>query len=216
MDTRLLRVVGAVLLVGVVVGVGVVYSLGLSNRGLAGAYTTGDTSAPMTFRGSYLDGGFYRAGDLVTFDGSAFVAINETDDVPPGDAWMLLAAAGPVGQQGAQGAQGPKGDKGDPGPSVAAWSAGYEIVQANLTLNYGTLGGTFATCPGSKRVISGGWYQAGKSSYTSYVKVMPVSAGIGGYLTGPNAGVGSSYTAVFWNTDAIPASLTVYAICVNA
>ena len=91
-----------------------------------------------TWRGAYQDRTLYQAGDVVSFNGSAWITnepIGSGDISPPDDPWQLLAAAGQNGANGtngqngtdglngtngAQGAQGPQGATGPQGPQGPA------------------------------------------------------------------------------------------------
>jgi hypothetical protein len=64
--------------------------------------------------------GVYKRGDVVTYDGSLWVAKSETE-VRPGsdpDAWRLAVRKGRDGKDGTGGKRGDKGDKGEPGKDL--------------------------------------------------------------------------------------------------
>src|SRR5579859_1969542 len=74
------------------------------------------------FRNAFNNSPSYAVNDVVSYNGSSYVALAATN---PGDPspdvnpdWSLIA------QQGAAGSQGPKGDKGDTGPQGAQGTAG--------------------------------------------------------------------------------------------
>jgi len=177
----------------------------------------GGGGATMNFRGDYDSGVGYLTGDVVTFKGSAYVAGDETKNSPPDDPWALLSEAGGVGPAGAQGqagspgAQGPKGDKGDAGPAGTTFGTSWQMVEVSLFVpTGGTMAGATATCPNTKAIVTGGWYQAGGSTGLTVVESLVRSAG------GPNnSPLGGTYRARFNNTTATPTSVQVYAICVT-
>ena len=79
-------------------------------RGLQGA--EGDPG--LVWRGAWDASRLYHPDDLVTWQGSAYVAVADNDGGDPTDDttdWKLLAAQGSPGRLGPVG---PKGDKGDP------------------------------------------------------------------------------------------------------
>lgn len=68
------------------------------------------------YRGVYKAGEKYQKGDVVTFGGSAFVAVRETGAKPEtDDSWKLAVKRGRDGRDGEKGATGPKGDRGPAG-----------------------------------------------------------------------------------------------------
>lgn len=73
----------------------------------------------MLYRGVFEAGREYRAGDVVTWAGSLFIAKSTTTDKPEQTkAWQLAAKRGRDGRDGKdgdRGDRGPQGDKGDPG-----------------------------------------------------------------------------------------------------
>jgi hypothetical protein len=75
--------------------------------------------AGLTFRGAWDASATYSVDDVVTFAGSAYVAMIDAPSLPPtADAasWALLAGKGAKGDTGAAGAQGAPGDQGPQGP----------------------------------------------------------------------------------------------------
>jgi hypothetical protein len=109
-------------------------------QGTAG--TNGTNGAGFTFRNAFSSSATYATNDVVTFNGSTYVAIvangpsNSNPDVNP--AWTLMAqqgatgAAGPAGSAGATGPQGPQGSIGTAGaigPQGPAGSAGTNGAQ---------------------------------------------------------------------------------------
>jgi hypothetical protein len=83
----------------------------------------GPSGLGFTFRGEWDGATQYRENDVVTEDGSAYVARNDNVGVDPtlvgqvlGADWALMAAKGDVGPTGPQGEQGPQGLIGPVGP----------------------------------------------------------------------------------------------------
>lgn len=77
----------------------------------------------VSWRGAWSVDISYRAGDIVTFQGSSFIAnVDNVASSPPSSVWSVLAEKGDTGQQGppgdpgAPGAQGPQGLPGPQGP----------------------------------------------------------------------------------------------------
>jgi collagen triple helix repeat protein len=93
-------------------------------NGVPGA--KGDAGTGFTWRGDFVDDGAYDAGDVVSFEGSAWitkVAIPRAGE-PPSGSWQLLAAQGANGTNGTNGVDGAKGDKGEPGATGATGAQG--------------------------------------------------------------------------------------------
>jgi len=61
--------------------------------------------------------GVFQCGDVVTYDGSMFVATQDTDTVPgtPNSGWQLATKRGRDGKDGVKGKEGPPGKDGRPG-----------------------------------------------------------------------------------------------------
>jgi len=78
----------------------------------------------LLYRDVWVEGRGYHAGDVVTWGGSAWVALLDTDAKPglateASRAWKLAVKAGregKAGPKGPDGPRGPKGDQGDRGP----------------------------------------------------------------------------------------------------
>ena len=84
-----------------------------------------DGGAGLTWRGSFREGMTYEAGDVVSLDGSAYVAVDTTTQAPPiGYGWELLAARG---SQGASGFRGGDGAAGAAGAAGANGTNGYGL-----------------------------------------------------------------------------------------
>lgn len=76
-----------------------------------------ELDATVKWTGSYVPKTKYRVGDGVAYNGSAYVALRDTQ-APPTDmrAWQLIAHAGKDGADGSRGPKGDKGDRGERGP----------------------------------------------------------------------------------------------------
>ncbi len=82
---------------------------GLGVTGATGA-TGAQGAVGLTWMGTWSATTSYVAGDAVLFQGSAYVATNNSlASEPPGSAWSLLASEGETGPTGPQGATGPQG-----------------------------------------------------------------------------------------------------------
>lgn len=68
-------------------------------------------SQDLTPRGEYNAGTTYSTGDSVSYNGSSYVALQETTGNPPTNTtyWQLIAAKGDTGATGAAGADGVDG-----------------------------------------------------------------------------------------------------------
>ncbi len=116
---------------------------GVSQTATTGSGTTATSAtagAPgMVFKGAYTANTPYGATDVVNYQGSAYVGLKISMNVPPtGNSasaadWALLVAAGasgaagpvgPAGPTGAAGARGPVGLSGPAGPAGATGAAG--------------------------------------------------------------------------------------------
>jgi hypothetical protein len=113
-------------------------------QGLPGATgATGATGAqgpPVSFKGTWLAGQSYAAGDAVGYGGGTYIALvanaGRQPDVSP-SYWAVLAQAGTAGAAGTAGPQGPQGPAGATGVNWrGAWTsaAGY---LANDAVSYG-------------------------------------------------------------------------------
>lgn len=112
--------------------------------------------AGLAWAGAYVNTTPYKAHDVVSHNGSGFVALKDTTGVAPGDdltAWALLVQKGDKGEQGEQGLQGLQGNPGiagtdgAPGADGSQWFNGDadpapdfgdigDYFLNNLTLNY--------------------------------------------------------------------------------
>lgn len=75
----------------------------------------------LVWKGAWDDTVSYVANDAVEYQGSAYVALAPSTNVPPPDpaAWSVLAQQGSDGTQGPQGPPGANGDQGPVGPPGA-------------------------------------------------------------------------------------------------
>jgi Chaperone of endosialidase/Collagen triple helix repeat (20 copies) len=115
--------------------------------GVAGTNGTG-----FDFRNAFDASASYVIDDVVTFDGSTYVAIaasagpnNPTPNLNP-TAWSLMAEAGATGPAGAQGSAGATGPQGSAGTTGATGSTGPQ-GPAGATGSQGPTGNTGATGP---------------------------------------------------------------------
>lgn len=96
--------------------------------------------AGLNWRGEFVGGTAYVAGDAVFFEGSSYVAIQPTDLLPfPGSPdWQVLAARGDAGAQGAPGI------------------SGYEVVREESAFNSEPIKVLSVSCPTGKQALGGG------------------------------------------------------------
>ena len=94
-------------------------------------------------KGEYNPSTAYKALNIVSQNGSSYVAIQDTQGNPPTDTtyWQLLAQRGEQGKQGVQGPPGEKGSPGEPGQAatvqVGSVTTGAAGSQASV-VNSGT------------------------------------------------------------------------------
>jgi hypothetical protein len=130
----------------------------------------GADGTSITWRGAFDCNATYAKSDVVSHDGSAWIAdfaIGGCVD-PPYAPWRLLAARGADGATGATGPAGPKGDtgatgaKGDPGaagpqgPPGPGGLTGFQLVITRHTIGSSSGDTGVALCPPGKIVIGGG------------------------------------------------------------
>ncbi len=118
---------------------------------------------PLSWRGAWTAEARLAPGEVVSYEGSAYVAQEDTSGVAPRCAgqpdcpWALVAARGP---QGPTGPQGPQGATGPPGP--AGPLSGVEVVSGSYVYTPpGGLTKTTVSCPPGKKAIGGGFYNLG-------------------------------------------------------
>ena len=221
MPARRFAVLGAVFSTGLLVGAIAVYvatrpapatqsprtaGLGGANYGQAeGSYVDG---AGMRFRGGW-DDYYYQAGDVVTYDGVAYVAAEDHEGYSPPDyPWVALAKGvqGPIGPQGPAGPQGPQGANGPAGAAFGSngWQVklGSPFTVPPTNARYPTAGSRVA-CNSAERIVSGGWFLSVPAD------VVVVSSRIRG-----TTGLGGTYEADFMNKTGSNVDVTLYAVCV--
>ncbi len=111
-------------------------------QGLKG--DTGDAGLSFIDRGNFVLNNSYAGNDVVSYNGSSYVALqaNNAATTPDVDAtnWALFAAQGAAGPTGPQGVQGLKGDTGDAGATGPQGPQGVQGLK-------GDTGDTGATGP---------------------------------------------------------------------
>lgn len=128
----------------------------------------------MVWTGSYQSGRRYGVGDVVSLDGSAYVAVGDTEQSPDGGAgWQVLVRRGDTGTQGPRG---PKGETGATGFDPSA-----VLTLTNTTASTSTSTGALTVAGGVG--VAGALY-VGEDSFINGVRV------------GCGAGVISNSTAV--------------------
>jgi hypothetical protein len=75
-------------------------------------------------RGAYRSDQDYDRMDVVTLDGSSFIARHGSPGPCPGEGWRTLASAGATGPQGISGPRGDRGPAGEAGPQGKAGAPG--------------------------------------------------------------------------------------------
>jgi hypothetical protein len=107
---------------------------------LARRFTSLETeNAGLRLRGAYGSDQDYDRLDVVSFEGSSYIARLDGPGPCPGNGWRTLASAGPTGPQGLAGTKGERGlpgpagaigPQGKPAPSVEGWlieTANYSV-----------------------------------------------------------------------------------------
>lgn len=88
-----------------------------------------------TARGTWTPAVAYGINDVVSYQGTSYVAqLGSTNVTPTSDTvtWTLLAAKGDTGNQGPVGATGPTGAKGDPGDAASSGYLHFQTVPATV------------------------------------------------------------------------------------
>jgi hypothetical protein len=100
-------------------------------------------------RGVYQRDQDYDRLDVVTLDGSSYIARYAGPGPCPGEGWRILASAGatgPQGEMGPKGDRGPRGfigeagPKGEPGASIVGWTPDYAGFKATPIMSDGSEG----------------------------------------------------------------------------
>ena len=96
-------------------------------------------NAGLRLRGAFCSDQDYDRLDIVTLEGSSYIARQDGPGPCPGNGWRILASAGPTGPQGVSGTKGDRGlpgptgeigPQGKPGPSIDGWrieTASYSV-----------------------------------------------------------------------------------------
>lgn len=143
-----------------------------------------DGGAGLTWRGSFRDGMTYESGDVVSLDGSAYVAVDTTTQAPPiGYGWELLAA---------RGSQGASGFRGGDGAAGAAGAAG-----TNGTNGYGLPGYRSDTAPWT---LTSGVPRYAATGFTSFL-----ATGSSGTVSAPP----DTYHFVAWSSIYLTRPVTI-------
>lgn len=82
-----------------------------------------------TVHGLYDPTAYYRAFDLVVFNGSEWRAKHDDPGPLPGDGWAISAQIGKTGRPGPAGPPGPPGPPGKAAPDIVGWTReGYVAI----------------------------------------------------------------------------------------
>jgi hypothetical protein len=117
--------------------------IGLAFRGIDGV--DGATPEP---RGLWKADGVYHRLDIVTLNGSSFLARKEEPGTCPGPDWQLLVSQGKRGEagesitgpRGERGERGERGLEGEPAPRLVSWRIDRKTYTAVPMLSDGTAG----------------------------------------------------------------------------
>jgi len=101
--------------------------------------TGGRDGASPKVRGTWREGGAYKALDVVALKGGSFIAQRDDPGPCPGDGWQMMAMPGKRGEKGERGERGPRGEQGAPGVGFAHWKIDRENYVANAILSDGTI-----------------------------------------------------------------------------
>ena len=162
-----------------------------------------------THRGAWAAGTAYKPGDVVTANGSSYVAkVKSTAAAPASNAaaWGLLAAAGTNGTNGTNGAKGDKGDKGDPGPVTIKYVSGSTTTIETNTATY-----VDVECPDQSLHPTGGG-----------ISISGLSPTVGIREQGPLDGADADFIPddgwwlYIWNDSATTYSAIPYVVCSSA
>lgn len=141
----------------------------------------------MTFKSAWLNTTTYNVDDVVTYQGSSYLALLTNTNIPPDTdvtKWSLLAQKGDPGPTGATGAQGPQGPVGATGPQGSQGPQGPQ----------GQTGPTGATGPQGLQGVTGATGPQGPQG-----------------ATGPQGPAGPAGALTMWAGDSNNASVTVTA-----
>ncbi len=88
-------------------------------------------------RGAFSADAKYQELDIVSRDGSSFIARKDDPGICPGKGWQLIARQGERGTIGEKGERGPKGDKGETGATISDWKIDRERYVATPVMSDG-------------------------------------------------------------------------------
>ena len=100
-------------------------------------------------RGAYRSDQDYDRLDVVTLEGSSYIARHGSPGPCPGEGWRILASAGAAGSQGISGPRGDRGPrgltgeagpKGEPGAVIVGWTPDYAAFKATPIMSDGSEG----------------------------------------------------------------------------
>jgi hypothetical protein len=103
--------------------------------------TAGIDGAGINPRGLYQENHVYRRLDLVTVNGSTFVAKRDDPGTCPGEHWQLTASQGKrgiAGEKGERGPVGPKGEAGQAAPRITGFRVDRKNYRAVARMSDGT------------------------------------------------------------------------------
>jgi hypothetical protein len=109
----------------------------------------------LVWRGAWSEEARYAPGEVVSFEGSSYVAETETAQVRPDP--RECGERCPWATLGGAGAAGPEGPAGPAGPQGPAGISGYVIVRDSMTIQPGARARKVISCPSGKKVFGGGW-----------------------------------------------------------
>jgi hypothetical protein len=113
-------------------------------------------TAGLRLRGAYRSDQDYDRLDVVTLDGSSYIARHGNPGPCPGEGWRILASAGatgPQGERGPKGERGPRGltgeagPKGAPGAVIVGWSPDFASFKATPIMSDGSEGSVLDLLP---------------------------------------------------------------------
>jgi hypothetical protein len=153
----------------------------------------GAAGSGFVFRGEWANSDkYYNAGDVVTYEGSAWIFSGPTTYTaePPAAPWSLLAAAGAPGATGQPGQPGPPGEPGAEGPAAVAqtYVADAVLVAAGAAVTQDSI-----VCPVSMPKVLGGGFSFAEQAqpYLTILESRPIIGGNGWVVGVRNGGNGS-------------------------
>ena len=168
-------------------------------------------------KGEYNPATSYKMLNIVSYDGSSYVAIKDTQGNPPTDTehWQILSQQGAQGAPGTQGPPGEKGDTGAPGTAatiqVGSVTTGEPGTSASVT-NTGTENEAVLvfTIPRGEKGDKGDTGEAGPQGdpgtgleiLGTYDTLEALQAAVTNAAQGQmyNVGTGDPYTVYMWDT----------------